>query len=131
MQEITSMLGTVNGTILYRKANVGSDIDTFLDLGVPVGGPYLIPNDYFWYHHSDGDWVDVLKTEDLDQNLAIFASTIYILADLNEPLPKTVIKEKITPKDQPVGAFQSGSVLVTSLLSFVFLSTFITFFNHM
>lgn len=92
MQEITSMLGAVNGTELNRQSSAGSDIDVVQDLGVPIGEPYQVANNYFWYHHSEGDWLNVLKTEDLDQNLAIFASTIYVLADLSVPLPKNEFK---------------------------------------
>lgn len=88
MQEVALLFGELNATELVRQPTAGSDIGLVQDLGVPLGDLYLVENNYFWFHHSDGDWMDVLKSEDLDQNLAIYASTIYILADLSVPLPK-------------------------------------------
>lgn len=60
LQEVASLLGAVNGTVLNQQTGIGSDIQSFADLHIPLGEPYLEPNNYFWFHHSEGDWMDVL-----------------------------------------------------------------------
>jgi len=60
MEEITSLFSAVNASKIVRQPLAGSDIASFYDLGVPLGEPYLEDNNYFWIHHSDADWIDVL-----------------------------------------------------------------------
>lgn len=65
--------------------------------GVPGASLASHNEKYFAYHHSHGDQMSVLDKVDMDLAAAVFAVTAYVIADLEEPLPKTVpghIKKK-------------------------------------
>lgn len=44
---------------------------------------------YFTYHHSAGDTVSILDSDDLDSNVAAIAAMFYIIADSDNRLPRT------------------------------------------
>lgn len=61
----------------------GSDIELFSDVGVP-GLSLLNENSkYFYYHHTAGDSITVEDPDALDRSTALFASTLYVLANLD------------------------------------------------
>lgn len=82
------LFGSIGATTVQPTDDAGSDIGVFAPLGVPIGEPLMVENNYFWFHHSQGDTMRTLKSEDLDENLALFAATSYILADLSISLPR-------------------------------------------
>ncbi|CAG7719431.1 unnamed protein product [Allacma fusca] len=43
---------------------------------------------YFWYHHSEADVLTVLDSDELDRCLAVWAASSYVLANLQDPLPR-------------------------------------------
>ena len=43
---------------------------------------------YFQYHHTAGDSMTVMDPDDLDSNVFGVAAMFYILADLNETIPR-------------------------------------------
>lgn len=45
-------------------------------------------DNYFAYHHSAGDTIDVLDPDDMDSNVKAIASLLYIIADLDERFPR-------------------------------------------
>ena len=62
------------------------------DLGVP-----LMRNEvedtptsdyYFTYHHSAGDTMSVMNADDMDDNVVAVASIFFLVADLDETLPR-------------------------------------------
>jgi Zn-dependent M28 family amino/carboxypeptidase len=71
----------------------GSDISDLVRLGVPV---LAVSNDatrYFDYHHSADDTLAIVDPEGLKQNVAVWASTIYLAAETGadfraSPAPK-------------------------------------------
>jgi len=93
LKEILNLLGPINATQLLwfnQTTPVSSDIYMLQLEGVPAGG---LNNEgqwdyYFWFHHSEGDTMSVLKTEELDANLAVWAAISYVVADLSKSLPR-------------------------------------------
>ena len=47
-----------------------------------------INSDYFWYHHSHADQMNVFTVEELDRAAATWAALAYTLAELDEMLPR-------------------------------------------
>jgi carboxypeptidase Q len=46
---------------------------------------------YFWYHHSDGDTMNVWESKDtLDKCAALWAAASYVIADLSVDMPRTL-----------------------------------------
>jgi carboxypeptidase Q len=43
---------------------------------------------YFAYHHSNGDTMDVLNSTDIDLAAAVWAVYAYAIADLDNLLPR-------------------------------------------
>jgi carboxypeptidase Q len=81
----SSALGWYN-----ESTPISSDIIMLQLEGVPI---ISLNNEgqwdyYFWFHHSDADTMSALKTEELDMNLALWASVSYVLADLSVALPR-------------------------------------------
>lgn len=60
LQEVTSLLGRIGATRVKRANDAGSDIGVFGSVGVPIGEPLMVKNNYFWFHHSNGDSMRVL-----------------------------------------------------------------------
>lgn len=66
----------------------GEDISPWMQKGVP-GASLLNDNwDYFSYHHSRGDTMNVLNTTDVDLAAAVWAVYAYSIADLDQLLPR-------------------------------------------
>ena len=66
----------------------GTDIDPWIERGVP--GASLLNNNanYFAYHHSNGDTMSVLNSTDMDLAAAVWAVYAYAIADLDSLLPR-------------------------------------------
>jgi carboxypeptidase Q len=43
---------------------------------------------YFYFHHSNGDQMAVFQPSELDLAAAVFAVTAYVVADLDDLLPR-------------------------------------------
>lgn len=43
---------------------------------------------YFTYHHSQGDAMTMMNADDLDDNVIAVASMFYIIADMNQTIPR-------------------------------------------
>jgi carboxypeptidase Q len=46
---------------------------------------------YFTYHHTAGDSITMMNADDLDSNVLGSASLFYILADIENSIPKPKI----------------------------------------
>jgi carboxypeptidase Q len=85
MHELLALTSAIGTTQLSDKYE-GSDIELFSDVGVP-GLSLLNENSkYFYYHHTAGDSLDLEDPVALDKCTALFASTVYVLANLNVDL---------------------------------------------
>jgi len=68
--------------------HVGSDIAVFDKDGIPQATLSTSNEKYFWFHHTEGDTIRVLNSDELDRCLAVWAVTTYIVADLSVALPR-------------------------------------------
>lgn len=73
----------------------GSDTEGLEDLGVPVVTLYNDASRYFDLHHSGDDTLDKVDRKDLDQNVAAWASFLYLAAesDIDFRNPKAADKK--------------------------------------
>jgi len=91
MEKMMHYLEPLNATLLY-EGGVQGDTGPLYEKGVPC--MTIIVEDtpekkfYFTYHHTAGDSMYMLKTEELDQNVVAIASMMYIMADLEEKMPR-------------------------------------------
>ncbi|MDX1454268.1 MAG: M28 family peptidase [Gammaproteobacteria bacterium] len=67
-----------------NEAYGGADINPMVKLGVPVIGPRQDGTLYFDLHHTDNDTLDKVNPEDLRQNVAVYAVSAYVAAELDE-----------------------------------------------
>lgn len=66
----------------------GEDISPWMQRGVP-GASLLNDNwDYFAYHHSNGDTMNVINSTDIDLAAAVWAVYAFAIADLDDLLPR-------------------------------------------
>jgi carboxypeptidase Q len=80
-------LASINATQIVPGGD-GEDIDPWMQHGVP-GASLLNDNqDYFAYHHSNGDTMDVINSTDVDLAAAVWAVYAYAIADLDNLLPR-------------------------------------------
>jgi hypothetical protein len=61
----------------------GSDVSGLEDAGVPVLDVEQDSSRYFDYHHSADDTLAVVDRKQLNQNVAVLAGLVYLLADSN------------------------------------------------
>ncbi|CAF3920176.1 unnamed protein product [Rotaria magnacalcarata] len=87
IQTLSEQLQSINATQILPGGG-GTDIDPWVERGVP-GASLLNDNaNYFAYHHSNGDTVNVLNSTDIDLAAAVWAVYAYSIADLDNLLPR-------------------------------------------
>uniref|UniRef100_A0A0E9X5R7 Carboxypeptidase Q n=1 Tax=Anguilla anguilla TaxID=7936 RepID=A0A0E9X5R7_ANGAN len=87
MGEVMKLLKPINATKLEGSAE-GTDIQMWMDGGVP-GASLLNDNSkYFWFHHTHGDTITVQDPEEMSLCSAVWAVVSYVIADLEEMLPR-------------------------------------------
>ena len=65
-----------------------ADVAPLNDEGVPVMSLKVDGSKYFWYHHTNADTFDKVDKDELNRCVAAMAIMAFVLADLNEPLPR-------------------------------------------
>ncbi|XP_032808817.2 carboxypeptidase Q isoform X1 [Petromyzon marinus] len=85
--DVAKMLEPLNATALLPGAE-GTDIDFWMQAGVPGASLYDDAGRYFWFHHSDGDSMSVQDPGDMNRCAALWAIVSYVVADLEEMLPR-------------------------------------------
>jgi carboxypeptidase Q len=68
----------------------GPDMTPFREAGVPVFTLQQDGRDYFDYHHTPDDTLDKIDPKNLDQNVAAWAATTWVLANMDgelRPIP--------------------------------------------
>ena len=87
---IFRLMTPLNATEFNSPTDGGPDISHWVDRGFP-GASLLNKNEkYFWYHHSQGDRLDVEDSGSLDKCAALWASAAYIIADLSVDIPRNL-----------------------------------------
>ena len=84
--EIMKYLRPYNASAIIDGAD-GTDIEWWLP-GVPGGSLENENQDYFFYHHSNGDTMTVLDPDEMDQCAALWTIVSYCIANLDEMLPR-------------------------------------------
>ncbi|XP_027417287.1 carboxypeptidase Q isoform X1 [Bos indicus] len=88
MEEVMSLLQPINITQVL-KAGDGTDINFWIQDGVP--GASLLDDlyKYFSFHHSHGDTMTVMDPKQMNVAAAVWAVVSYVVADLEEMLPRS------------------------------------------
>ncbi|XP_023211525.1 carboxypeptidase Q-like [Centruroides sculpturatus] len=87
MQEILKLMSPINATQLNLMEE-GSDTTVFMNAGVPGISLVNANEKYFYFHHSNGDTMTVEDPENLDLCTALWTASAYVLADIQEMLPR-------------------------------------------
>ncbi|XP_053670993.1 carboxypeptidase Q-like [Anopheles nili] len=75
----------------YTDGVVGSDIGNWVERGFPGVSLRNKNENYFWYHHTDGDTIELEDSGALDKSTALWAATAFVIADLSIDIPKNVV----------------------------------------
>ncbi|CAH0629043.1 unnamed protein product [Chrysodeixis includens] len=87
VQEVLKQFAPVNK--MENSGYPGSDIVLFVRKGVP-GASLLNQNEkYFWFHHSEGDTMNVQNINDVVDCSAFWAAFTYVIANLSVDIPRT------------------------------------------
>lgn len=90
VQAILPLMGILNATQFAEPSDGGPDISIWIDDGFPVASLLNKNEEYFWYHHSEGDSMLVENPTSLDKCTALWAAVSYIIADLSIEMPKNL-----------------------------------------
>ncbi len=88
--ETLQLLQSINSTQLKinRSGFKATDLSVFVQSGVPSVGLDNKNDKYFYFHHTEGDTMSVLNSEDLDKCTAVWTATAYVFANLNDMLQR-------------------------------------------
>jgi len=87
VREIAGLTRAVGADSIWRS-DQGTDIKGLQKKGVPGMTLWCGDPRYFRYHHSDADTIDKLDRGEFNRCVAALAVMIYVVADLEEPLPR-------------------------------------------
>ncbi|KAM9309420.1 carboxypeptidase Q-like [Pholidichthys leucotaenia] len=87
MEEVVKLLAPINTTKL-ETGGEGTDIAPWIQAGVPGASLHVADSRYFWFHHTEGDTMTVQNAQDMNLCSALWAVVAYVVADLQEMLPR-------------------------------------------
>ncbi|XP_076844546.1 carboxypeptidase Q-like [Brachyhypopomus gauderio] len=87
MWEVVKLLTPINVTSLEEHGE-GTDINMWMEAGVPGASLHTADSRYFWFHHSQGDTMTVQDPTEMNLCSAVWAVVAYVVADLDEMLPR-------------------------------------------
>lgn len=87
MWQVLNLMKPINASRLILAAE-GSDTMMFVNDKVPIVSLDNANENYFDFHHSEGDMMTVENSADLDRCLALWTSVSYVLASLDHLLPR-------------------------------------------
>lgn len=85
--EIGKLLEPVGASTMTRGGG-GADIGPIMNEGVPGMGLNVDGSRYFWYHHTNADYVDKLDPADVAKATATMAVMAWVVADMEQRLPR-------------------------------------------
>ncbi|XP_054158505.1 carboxypeptidase Q-like [Oppia nitens] len=90
LNEILQSMKPINATQLLIDDNIDGALDIRYLMEKDIPGLSLdTPNDqYYRYHHSIGDTMQVLNTRELDLCTAVWTAIVYVLATIDDQLPR-------------------------------------------
>ncbi|XP_054283047.1 carboxypeptidase Q-like isoform X1 [Macrosteles quadrilineatus] len=86
IKEILKLMSPIKATEFKNSSDVGSDITVWANQ-VPLLSNLNDNGKYFWFHHTDADTMSVMNSDDLDLNVALWAATAFVIADMSVDLP--------------------------------------------
>ena len=88
IRQVLTLLEGLGASEIRIVSSAGADIGPLAEAGVPVLGVWPDVSRYFDYHHSGEDTVDNVDPDLLANGTAAMAVMAYVLADMEEPLPR-------------------------------------------
>jgi len=87
LQDIGTLLKPIESGIV-TKGGGGADIGPIMREGVPGMGLRVEGSKYFWYHHTNADTWDKLDRDEFNRCVASLAVMAYVVADMDDRLPR-------------------------------------------
>lgn len=88
VRQVAALLQRI-GTDSIGASGGGADIGPIVRArNVPAMGLEVDGARYFWFHHTEADTIDKLDPHDMALCVATLAVMAYVVADLEEPLPR-------------------------------------------
>jgi len=81
-------LNPINASRVVSESAEGTDVDWWGDEGVPSMSLLIANEKYFWFHHSEGDMINILDSREMDLSAAVWSIMAYAVADSDEMLPR-------------------------------------------
>ena len=86
-EEIHELMITIKANNLTDGGRA-PDIGILNDEGIPVMSLKVDNSKYFWYHHTPADTFDKVDFEEFNKCVAAMTIMSFVVADLDEPLPR-------------------------------------------
>ena len=86
-EEIHELMITIKANNLTDGGRA-PDIGILNDEGIPVMSLKVDNSKYFWYHHTAADTFDKVDFEEFNKCVAAMTIMSFVVADLDEPLPR-------------------------------------------
>ncbi|XP_050678323.1 carboxypeptidase Q-like [Leptidea sinapis] len=86
--EILKLFESINASTLVESDSPGSDIAVIVKTGIPGASLHNANEKYFWFHHTEGDTMNVESPEELDLCAAFWTAVSYIIADISSDIPR-------------------------------------------
>ncbi|MDE2996492.1 MAG: M28 family metallopeptidase [Bacteroidota bacterium] len=87
LTEIGRLLEPIESGKMTRGGG-GADIGPIMREGVPGMGLNVEGSRYFWYHHTNADYVDKMDPDHVARATATMAVMAYVVADMEQRLPR-------------------------------------------
>ena len=87
VEEIHALMKPI-GANTISEGGRAADVAPLNDEGVPVMSLKVEGSKYFWYHHTNADTFDKVDFNEFNRCIAAMAIMAYVVADLDEPLPR-------------------------------------------
>ncbi|XP_028163405.1 carboxypeptidase Q-like isoform X1 [Ostrinia furnacalis] len=88
IKEILKLFKSINATTLVEDDSPGSDIAVIIQTGVPGASLHNDNSMYFWFHHTEGDTMNVEDEHELDLGAAFWTAAAYVIADISKDIPR-------------------------------------------
>ena len=87
VQEISKLLEPIAANKITDGGRA-ADVSPLNDEGVPVMSLQVDDTKYFWYHHTNADTFDKIDLNEFNRCIAAMSVMVYVVADLERPLPR-------------------------------------------
>lgn len=87
LTEIGKLLKRIDSGLITRGGG-GADIGPIMQEGVPGMGLNVDGTKYFWYHHTNADYVDKLDPVEVAKSVATMGVMAFVVADMDQRLPR-------------------------------------------